>query len=266
MERHNINFELIAIELGDEIKGKVAVNEIKRIAKATLKIKAKPFPHDSITSVRAQTVYDYVKTLEHSSLSLQEKMGRLTDFIEGLLPEDSPQRKKLLRLVGIAKVIPEKPPDFYALVQDSRLAEILENRWIEIQKCISSGAHIAAIILMGSLLEGMLLSAITQNPKQANQAAGAPKDVKTGKVKPFGEWTLNDLINVAYECGWLQRDIKDFSHELRDYRNMVHPWHQRTKNFHPDEDTCRICWEVIRAAIADLAFALANSARGWTHR
>jgi len=256
MEKRGINFELIAIKLGDAIKWNIAVNEIERIAKATLRIKAKSFPHDNITSVRAQTVYNYVKTLEHSSLSPQEKVSRLTDFTRALLPKDSPHRPEILKMVGAAKLTPERPPDFYALVQDPTLAEILEKRWLEIQKCLDSDAYLAAIILMGSLLEGMLLSVVTRNPKQANQAAGAPKDAKIGKVKPFGKWTLSDLINVAHECGWLQRDVKDFSHELRDYRNMVHPWHQRAKNFHPDDDTCKICWDVVRAAIADLTSAL----------
>jgi hypothetical protein len=165
------------------------------------------------------------------------------------------------KIIEISPTIPEPGttkdlfaipiPDFDRLVTDPSLASILESRWREVTKCIEAGAHLAAIILMGSILEGVLLAITTAYPKQANQAPAAPKDV-SGKVKRFGEWTLSNLIDVAHDCGWLQTDAKKFSHVLREYRNLVHPWEQRARDEVPDEDTCRICWEVVRAAMNDI--------------
>lgn len=142
-------------------------------------------------------------------------------------------------------------PDFDKLTNDSGLASILKYRWKEINNCLKGEAYLAAIILMGSVLEGVLLAFVRKHPREANQASSAPK-YKDGKIKQFGEWNLNDLINVAHDCGWIQLDIKRFSHILRDYRNLVHPWEQRTRQEFPNEGTTRICLEVVHAAISDL--------------
>lgn len=145
----------------------------------------------------------------------------------------------------------EAPPDFGQLVQDNSLAEILTFRWDEAQRCVRGSAHLSAIVMMGSVLEGVLLHKVESNPAIATQAKTAPKD-RTGTSKPIHEWSLSALIDVAYEVGWLQGDVKRFSHALRESRNVVHPYVQRLLQDKPDEDTCRICWQVVRAAVADL--------------
>ena len=161
--------------------------------------------------------------------------------ITATIPEPEPSQKQF--------AIPL--PDFAKLTADSTLAPYLESRWKEVVICIDSGAHLSAIILMGSILEGVLLSLVANNLNQANTAASTPKD-KTGKVKKIRDWTFSNLIDVAHECGWIQQDAKRFSHTLRDYRNLIHPWEQRSRQEVPDEDTCKICWEVVNAAIRDI--------------
>ena len=245
-----VNYELIAIKLGDALKWSSSVKEIERIAKATLKVPRKEFPQESITSVRAQAIYDWVISLAHSPLPEEEKRERLSSFIYAL-PLGDEVRNEMKRLLGISRIAPQGPPQFDCITSDVSLVPILEARWREIQKCVENEAYLAAIIMMGSLLEGLLLAVVHGHPKEANLATSVPRN-RDGKTKPFHEWTLNNLIAVSHECGWIERDIKDFSLELRDYRNMVHPWHQRTKGFHPDMDTARICWEVVNAALNDL--------------
>lgn len=145
----------------------------------------------------------------------------------------------------------EAPPDFERLIQDSSLAEILMFRWTEAQRCFRADAHLSSVVMMGSVLEGVLLHKAEHNMKIACQAKVAPKD-KSGAVRPVHEWSLSALIDVAHEVGWLQGDVKRFSHALRESRNIVHPYVQRLSNDRPDGDTCRICWQVVRAAIADI--------------
>lgn len=145
----------------------------------------------------------------------------------------------------------EAPPDFRRLVQDSSLADILTFRWAEAQRCFRAAAYLSAVVMMGSILEGVLLHKAEHNIKVANQARAAPKD-KTGVVRPIQDWSLSVLIDVANEVGWLQGDVKRFSHALRESRNIVHPYVQRLLRDRPDGDTCRICWQVVRAAVADL--------------
>jgi hypothetical protein len=106
--------------------------------------------------------------------------------------------------------------------------------------------------MMGSILEGVLLHKVEANFKLANQANAAPRDPKTGKPRSIADWGLSALIDVAHEVGWLQGDVKRFSHSLREYRNLVHPYMQRALRETPDADTCSICWQVVRAAVSDL--------------
>jgi hypothetical protein len=145
----------------------------------------------------------------------------------------------------------ETPPDFGRLVSDASLAGILSFRWDEAQRCARAGAHLSAVIMMGSILEGVLLHKVEQDFRTANQARSSPKD-RTGTVRPIQDWGLSSLIDVAHEVGWLQGDVKRFSHALKESRNIVHPYVQRLSKDRPDNDTCAICWQVVRAAVADL--------------
>ena len=143
-------------------------------------------------------------------------------------------------------------PDFYRLVQDNSLADVLSFRWQEAQKCVDAEAYLAAIVMMGSILEGVLLSRFEQNPEIGNRAKSSPRDRGTGKPKQIGEWGLSSMVDVAHEVGWLQGDVKRFSHGLRESRNLVHPYEQRMHGDVPDKDTCSICWQVVQAAVSDL--------------
>lgn len=179
--------------------------------------------------------------------------------LEGVKPRLRAATARALPVIPAARS-PVVMPDFASLIGDAKLAQTLAARWVEAQRCVEAGAHLAAIVMMGSLLEGLLLAVARLWPAEANQARSAPKDVH-GRVRPVHRWSLQDLIDVAHERGWLQRDAKDFSHLLRDYRNLVHPWQQRSMMVVPDEDTCAICWQVVRAAANDLAATATRDAR-----
>ena len=140
--------------------------------------------------------------------------------------------------------------DLSLLTKDTTFANFLRERWIETQKCIKAETYLAAVILMGSLLEGVLFAVVKDNQETSNRAKASPK--KNGKPKPSDEWSLNDLIEVAHECGWIKKDRKAFNDILRDYRNIVHPRHQLQTMVNPDEGTTAICWEVVKATINDL--------------
>ena len=109
---------------------------------------------------------------------------------------------------------------------------------------------------MGSMLEGMILAVLQKFPKEANTSKAAPLDTRTGKVKYFAELSLSDMINVAHDVGWLDLDVKKFSHVLREFRNLIHPYQQMLSRTFPDKDTCEISWLVVQAAANDLAAKL----------
>ncbi len=92
-EKEWINFKLIAFQLGEGLKYMTSINEIGRMASAVFDFNVSPHPHTSITSVRSQTVYNWVMTLSEQPISQEKKTQLLKQFIDALTPEDSPLRK-----------------------------------------------------------------------------------------------------------------------------------------------------------------------------
>lgn len=135
---------------------------------------------------------------------------------------------------------------------DTAMFPVIQNRLKEVEKCLKTDAPLATIFLAGSILEGILLFVASQNARTFNKSKSAAKD-KEGSVKKFHEWSLAQFIDVAHETGFLKRDVKQFSHELRDFRNYIHPGYQAAANFHPTKHTAEICLQVLKAAIADLS-------------
>ncbi len=147
---------------------------------------------------------------------------------------------------------PLPPPNFLTLGLEPGIGELLGRRWDEAQKCVDSKSFLAATIIMGSMLEGLLLGVCQRYPKEANTTPCTPKD-SSGKVLKFHEWSLSQMIDVAHHAGWIDLDVKKFSHSLRDFRNLIHPYEQMLTGANPDSDTCKISWLVVQAAVNDLA-------------
>lgn len=136
---------------------------------------------------------------------------------------------------------------------DASLITVLEGRLLEANLCLECGASLSVIFLCGSILEGLLLGVASRNPCKFNKADSSPKARDSGKVKAFPEWKLAEMIDVAYEIGFLKLDVKKFSHEMRHFRNYIHPHMQMQSQFNPDKHTAKICLQVLKAAIASLS-------------
>jgi len=141
--------------------------------------------------------------------------------------------------------------DLASLELQPEVEKVIQQRLIEIKSCMNAKAWLSVIFLSGSTMEGLLLNAAVKNPAKFNRAKSAPKD-KENKVRPFPDWTLNDLINVCYELGFLGLDVKKHGHALRDFRNYIHPYQQSSSGFMPDEHTGKIAWQVLQAVVAGL--------------
>lgn len=134
---------------------------------------------------------------------------------------------------------------------DSVITSILEQRISEIQKNLKSKSSLSAIFLLWSTLEWILFWIASKNFRKFNTAESAPK--KDWKVLNFNDWTLSNYIDVSKEVGFIWDDVKKFSHALRDFRNYIHPYHQMSQNFYPDERTAIICWKVLETAIYQIS-------------
>ncbi len=143
-------------------------------------------------------------------------------------------------------------PNINKLAIEPQVANIIEARLKEARIALKVGANLSVIFLCGSVLEGVLLGTAQQCPAKFNQANASPKD-KHGTTKQFQNWNLAQLIDVACEIKLLKPDVKKFSHGLRDFRNYIHPYQQMVSGFTPDEHTAKVCFQVLKAALASLA-------------
>ena len=201
---------------------------------------------DTCVGKLIQSFLRYAETFQLSSPPKLEACKRIALRLAG----QSPTTEILTEKHFLDRAYPEV--GFNSLPMESAFIPVMEQRWKEAKACMHSGAHLAVILLLGSMLEGLLLGVAQSNPRDFNQAPSAPKD-DDGKVLPFWRWNLASLIDAAFEAGWLKLDVKKFSHALRDFRNFIHPYQQKATGFSPDADTARVCLHVFRAAVNQLS-------------
>ncbi|MFG2908048.1 hypothetical protein ACGF13_23665 [Kitasatospora sp. NPDC048286] len=135
------------------------------------------------------------------------------------------------------------------LIADEAMAELLQWRLDEARTCYANGAHVAAIIMLGSLMEGVLLQTVVE------------RDPSLLGRDSEDNISLDKLIKACHRVGWIGPDAEKFSHELRRYRNFVHPKAESRQSHRPDRDTLSICWQVVNAALNDLADTHPDRAR-----
>jgi hypothetical protein len=82
-----MNLRLIALRVGDELKYDSTVNEIGRLASSFFRFQREPFSHDSITSQRAQLIYDWLMALGKQRMTESERSALVAKFCLGVSPE-----------------------------------------------------------------------------------------------------------------------------------------------------------------------------------
>jgi hypothetical protein len=138
-------------------------------------------------------------------------------------------------------------PDFSPLVSDARMQTILVNRWQECVKCVTVGAPLSAVVMMGGMLEGLLLARVNQLKDKGPvfKAVNAPKD-KTGNPLKLNEWGLKNYLDVAHELAWISKTTKDVGEVVRDYRNLIHPQKEHSHGVSISADDARTLWEIAK--------------------
>jgi hypothetical protein len=143
-------------------------------------------------------------------------------------------------------------PNIHKLPIEQQVIPIIDSRLVEARKALGAGAYLSVIFLCGSVLEAVLLGAAQKEPARFNRATLSPKE-RDGNVKLLKDWSLAQLIDVACEIDVLKPDVKKFSHGLRDFRNYIHPHEQMQSGFTPDAHTAKVCFQVLKAALASVA-------------
>lgn len=148
-------------------------------------------------------------------------------------------------------VPPEIRKRLGSLITDTGAVDMLTRRVEETQACEAGGAYTMAIIGIGSFVEGLLLTVLTErdndirangfvNPRQQSQRIKADRA------------TLEMLIDITHAKDWIQLDAKKFAHNVRDFRNFIHPRKEMSEQPRFDADSVMLCWAPVHAILNDL--------------
>ena len=188
-------------------------------------------------------VFDKLKIVRDNEKILIEKIDKIIIPTKNKKPKIS--EKEFLQLAFDTSI------DEIGL--EYNITEVLKLRMLEAENNIKVGSSLSAIILIGSIVEGILLGLATKYPRAFNTTNSAPTNRNDGKIKKFYEWTLNEFIECAYELNIIKEDIKKFSHILREFRNYIHPYQQLSSKFSPDINTAAICLQVLKGLITQVS-------------
>jgi RNA processing factor Prp31 len=156
--------------------------------------------------------------------------------------------ENIVAIVAPVKKTVDTVPNFSNLAADVDMQKILASRWDECNKCVENNAPLAAVVMMGGLLETLLLSKINSltSPTPVYTAKLAPKNPQN-KTLPLKEWGLRNYIEVAHELTWITQTEKDLGAVLMDYRNYIHPFKQKTYGVFLQPSDARILWELCKS-------------------
>jgi len=148
----------------------------------------------------------------------------------------------------------DTPPDFSPLVGNQEMREILIRRWHECRKCVAADAHLAAIVMMGGLLEALFVARANKMPDKNPliTAAAAPIDKTTGKVANYQDWMLDSYIKVANELKWITDSAKQVSDVLKEYRNYVHPAKELRHKVELAQNDSHLFWQITKEIVRQL--------------
>lgn len=129
-------------------------------------------------------------------------------------------------------------PDFDALKLPGKFSDHLAYRWNEARKCYEANAWLASTILYGSILETILIAALSQDEETALSSPKAPK--RSGSACEIRDWKLEAMLNVAADIQMIGDNLAKHGHALRDSRNLIHPLKQVEERTEADKELADI--------------------------
>jgi len=110
-----INYIYVALQVSDLLKYDTIIRDIEIAAKSIFPFSKEEFPEDSITSVRAKLIHDWILTLAKQEINTKEKNNYLIKFLKHLTPDDKTKEvDKILHEAGIDLSLDESTNEFYS--------------------------------------------------------------------------------------------------------------------------------------------------------
>jgi hypothetical protein len=142
----------------------------------------------------------------------------------------------------------------FNFVKHSDLKKIVERDYAELQCVKVAAAAKSRYVLCGGLIEALLLDALLQEEAKAKATSRSPKLKGGAQVKPLLDWNLGELIDIALDLQIIETDAEQFSHGVRNYRNLIHPGGAEESSA-PIALRIRVavCWMCSRLSVRSLA-------------
>jgi len=109
----------------------------------------------------------------------------------------------------------------FSFIADPKLRDIAQQFHQEAVDAYRADRHVAAVILSGAVLEGILTFALMRRESEATDAHQGTNCKSKHRVP---EWRLEELIEVAVKLKLLGRSASEVAPVVRDFRNMIHPY------------------------------------------
>lgn len=255
-----------------------AISEITRARTRVSKVKTKQVRgFDDVASLKATALtwfhthkpiivagapnLDHVVTDKFYSelLSATAKHAARSTYLETL----SEAKSALLKMRAAALTSPaissvpntdDLAPDFSPLAGNQEMREILTRRWLECSKCVKADAHMAAVVMMGGLLEALFMARANKMSDKSplTAAKNAPKDKATGKTTNYQQWMLDSYIKVGCELKWITESAKGVADKLKEFRNFVHPAKELQYGITLGFNDSSMFWQVTKALARQL--------------
>jgi len=197
-----------------EYKGRqVCTNFLSAIEKIFISTGEKRYPLDA----EDQQLLSYVKT--YLDKYRRYKRGYETKWLEGI------------------KTQSELPQFNFEFIRDAEIKSLLIKDWEEAKKASQNGLYKSTVILCGTILESLLIDALSCIEKEAKfnyyqkYIEGKNKGDKPPEIE---NWQLYRLIEIAKQQYIMGADAAKLSHIVRDYRNLIHLFAQKRNRLQID--------------------------------
>jgi hypothetical protein len=225
---------------------------MKTSAYAWIQVQRKVFGSGTGFQTLARVDAGYSELLEQSARATRRSLvkGKVKEIRKLLIQ----LRTEIVANPQLASPPDDTPPDWSPVAQDAELQTILTRRWLETVNCLNVGSGMAAAVMMGGMLEGVLFARVDSlaNKKSVFTAATAPKDPRSGNPLQLAHWTLHNFIEVAHELTWILQAAKDLSIVLRDYRNFIHPNKELKEGKVVSHEDAVLMWPVFKSLVQQI--------------
>ena len=142
-----------------------------------------------------------------------------------------------------------------SFIEDDKLRDVVSQFHMEALEASKAKRYVAAVVLCGAVLEGMLTFALMRCEAEAQEIFRKKHGDKKAAERPSpADWYLSELIETASSMKLIGPTAKSGAWAVKDFRNLIHPFKLMDRS--PPR------WQALAlgalAAIADIGPSLAG--------